>query len=174
MVFAAGRASGDARGAVEGTFSLELIHVANAARGPDLLFTFPWTSRPNAFGVPGTDQASISGGAKLYASDHGSMSPWNVRNTFLAWGVDFKKRATAGAPVGNVDVAPTILALLGIAESGDLDGRVLTEVLEDGPDAEQIAVDTRVHFVEAGVYRAAIQVSEVGRRRYLDKSWRVR
>ena len=36
------------------------------------------------------------------------------------------------------------------------------------------AVDTRVHTVEAGVYRAAIQVSEADGRRYVDKSWRIR
>lgn len=174
VVFSEGRAAGDARGAVEGTFSLELIHVANAVRGPDLLFTFPWTSNANAFGVPGTDLASISGGAKLYASDHGSMSPWNVRNTFLAWGAGFKKRTTVRTPVGNVDVAPTILALLGISENAHLDGRVLAEALADGPDAEQIAVDTRVQTVEAGGYAAAIQVSEADGRRYVDKSWRTR
>jgi len=97
-----------------------------------------------------------------------------VRNTFLAWGVDFKKRTTVRVPVGNVDVTPTILALLGIAERGGLDGRVLTEALEDGPDAEQLAVDTRVHTVEAGVYGAAIQMSEVAGRFYVDKSWRIR
>jgi arylsulfatase A-like enzyme len=174
VVFTAGRASGDPRGVVEGTFSLELIQVANAERGPDLLFTFPWTSRVNAFGVPGSDLASISGGARLYASDHGSMSPWNVRNAFLAWGVDFKKRTTVRAPVGNVDVTPTVLALLGISERGGLDGRVLAEALEDGPDPEQLVVDTRVHTVEARGYRAALQVSEVDGRRYVDKSWRVR
>ena len=116
VVFTAGPTPGDPRGAVEGTFSLELIHAANGERGADLLFTFPWTSRPNAFGVPGTDLANVSGGARLYASDHGSMSPWNVRNTLLAWGVDFKKRATVRAPASTVDVTPTILALLGIAE----------------------------------------------------------
>ena len=174
VVFTAGRASGDPRGVVEGTFSLELLQVANAERGPDLLFTFPWTSRVNAFGVPGSDLASISGGARLYASDHGSMSPWNVRNAFLAWGVDFKKRTTVRAPVGNVDVTPTVLALLGISERGGLDGRVLAEALEDGPDPEQLVVDTRVHTVEARGYRAALQVSEVDGRRYVDKSWRVR
>ena len=151
------------RGAVEGTFSLELIHAANGERGADLLFTFPWTSRPNAFGVPGTDLADVSGGARLYASDHGSMSPWNVRNTLLAWGVDFKKRATVHAPAGTVDVTPTILALLGIAGSDGLDGRVLGEALQGGPDEEQIAADTHVHTVEAGAYRAALQVSDGGR-----------
>jgi arylsulfatase A-like enzyme len=171
VVFTAARAPADPRGAVEGTFALELIHVAGA-RAPDLLFTFPWTSEPNGFGVRGTDLASVSGGARLYPSDHGSMSPWNVRNTLFAWGVDFKRGVTARTPAGNVDVAPTILALLGVPADG-LDGRVLREALVDGPDAEQVAAVTRVHTVEAGAYRAALQVSEVDGRRYVDKSWRV-
>jgi hypothetical protein len=173
VVFIAGRAPGDACGAADGTFALELIHTANPERGPDLVFTFPWSSRPNSFGVPGTDLANVSGGAKLYAGDHGSMSPWNVRNTLLAWGADFKKGATVRAPVGNVDVTPTILALLGIPTSGGLDGRVLREALDGGPDEEQLVVDTRVHTVEAGTYRAALQLSTVDGRRYVDKSWRI-
>ena len=172
-VFTGGRADGDPRGVVEGTFSLELIHVANAERSPDLLFTFPWSSRASASGVRGTDLANVSGGAKLYPSDHGSMSPWNVRNTFLAWGVDFKKRTTVRAPAGNVDVTPTILALLGITDGDGLDGRVLREALEGGPDEEQVAVGTRVHTVEAGAYRAALQISTTDGRRYVDKSWRM-
>ena len=173
VVFTAGRGPGDPRGVVDGTFSLELIHVANGERGPDLLFTFPWSSRPNSFGVPGTDLANVSGGAKLYAGDHGSMSPWNVRNTVLAWGRDFKKGAIVRAPAGNVDGAPTILALLGIATGAGLDGRVLREALDGGPDEEQIVVDTRVHIVETGAYRAALQVSAVDGHRYVDKSWRI-
>ena len=136
-----------------------MIHVANAERGPDLVVTFPWTSEANAFGVPGTDLACVSGGATLFASDHGGMSPWNVRNTLVAWGVDFKKGATVTAPAGNVDVAPTILALLGIDEGQGMDGRVLVEALAGGPDAEQVAADTRTHTVDAGAYRAALQVS---------------
>ena len=172
VVFTASRGPDDPRGVVDGTFSLELIHVANAERGPDLLFTFPWTSESSRFGVRGTDLANVSGGARLYASDHGSMSPWNVRNTFLAWGVDWKKRATVRTPVGNVDVAPTILALLGIEGRDGLDGRVLAEAFDGGPDPEQLAVETRVHTVEVGAYRAALQVSTVDGRRYVDKSWR--
>jgi hypothetical protein len=173
VVFTDGRAPGDPRGAVESTFSLELIHAASRERPVDLLFTFPWTSRPNAFGVPGSDLANVRGGAAPYVSDHGSMSPWNVRSTLFAWGAGFKKRATVRTPAGNVDVTPTILALLGIAEADGLDGRVLAEALEGGPDPEQVAVDTRVHTVEAGAYRAAIQVSEADGRRYVDKSWRI-
>jgi arylsulfatase A-like enzyme len=174
VVFTAGRGPGDPGGAVEGTFSLELIHVASRERGVDLLFTFPWTSRASAFGVPGTDLAAVHGGAAPYVSDHGSMSPWNVRSTLFAWGAGFKQRTTVRVPAGNVDVAPTILALLGIAEANGLDGRVLAEALEGGPDPEQVAVDTRVYTAEAGGYRAAVQLSEVDGRRYVDKSWRIR
>jgi len=173
VVFTAGRAPGDARGTAEGTFSLELIHAAGGERGVDLLFTFPWTSRANAFGVAGTDLANVGGGARLYASDHGSMSPWNVRNTLLAWGAGFEPGTTVRAPASIVDLAPTILALLGIADRDGLDGRVLDEALEAGPDPERVAVETRVHTVEAGPYRAALQVSEVDGRRYVDKSWRI-
>ena len=158
---------------VEGAFPLELIHVANRERSPDLLFTFPWTSRRNAFGVSGTDLANVSAGGAPYVSDHGSMSPWNVRNTFLAWGAGVKKGVTVGVPAGNVDATPTVLALLGIDGEPGLDGRVVTEALEGGPDPERVAVETRIHTAAAGAYRAALQISTVDGRRYVDKSWRV-
>ena len=172
VVFTAGMAVGDPRGAVAGTFALELIHVANAERGPDILFTFPWTSNPNAFGVAGTDLANVNAGGAPLPSDHGSMSPWNVRNTLVAWGAGFKTRTTIPVPAGTVDVTPTILALLDIDERDGVDGRVLSEALAGGPDVEHVGVDTRVHTTEAGAYRAAIQISVIEGRRYIDKSWR--
>jgi arylsulfatase A-like enzyme len=173
VLFAAARGAGDARGTFDGTFALDFIHLGHAERAPDLLLTFPWTSDANAFDVPGSDLACTSGGATLYASDHGSMSPWNVRNTCLAWGADFKQGATARAPSGNVDVAPTILHLLGIEDPAGMDGRVLREALIDGPDPDKVPVQTRTALVEAGDYRAALQISEVDGRRYVDKSWRI-
>ena len=124
--------------------------------------------------MPGTDLANVNAGATPYASDHGSMSPWNVRNTLLAWGPGFKSGTTVRTPAGNADVTPTILALLGIAEREGLDGRALSEALRDGPDAEQVAVERRVHTVATDGYGAALQVSVVDGRRYVDKSWRMR
>ena len=44
--------------------------------------------------MPGTDLATVSAGGAPYVSDHGSMSPWNVRNTFLAWGAGVKRGVT--------------------------------------------------------------------------------
>jgi hypothetical protein len=70
-------------------------------------------------------------------------------------------------------VAPTVLAVLGIDEGEGMDGRVLVEALAGGPDAEQVVADTRTHTVNAGGYRAALQVSTVDGRRYVDRSWRM-
>jgi len=77
-------------------------------------------------------------------------------------------------PAGNVDVAPTVLRLMGVETTG-LDGCVLHEALEGGPDEEQVTVDTRAYSVQAGAgaYRAVVQISEVDGRRYVDKGWRV-
>ena len=173
VLFTAGRAAGDPRGVVDGTFSLELAHLASE-RAPDLLVTFPWTSEPNRFGVTGTDLACTSGSARLYASDHGGVGPWNIRNTLFAWGPHVKKHMTIAVPAGNVDVAPTILSLLGIDGATEMDGRALDEALVGGPDPEQLPVETRTHVVEAGAYRAALQLSTIAGRRYVDKAWRVR
>jgi arylsulfatase A-like enzyme len=60
------------------------------------------------------------------------MSPWNVRNTFFAWGVDFKQGVKIETPASNVDLASTILALKGV-NSSELDGRVLVESLRRSP-----------------------------------------
>jgi hypothetical protein len=107
-------------------------------------------------------------------SDHGSLSPWTIGNTLLAAGPAFKRGVVSRVPAGNVDVTPTILALHGLPGDG-VDGRVLREALVDGPDEEQVPVETRVHTAEAGggLYRAVVQTSEVEGRRYVDKGWRV-
>ena len=47
-------------GFVPGTFSLELIHQSNPERGADVIVSFPWSSQPNAYGVPG--RAAYPGG----------------------------------------------------------------------------------------------------------------
>jgi predicted AlkP superfamily pyrophosphatase or phosphodiesterase len=203
VLFTAGK-QGEAKTPVEGrepgTFAIELIHLAHPERGPDLVVTFPWSSAPNPFGVPGTDYTETgreTGPLTGTQGNHGSMSPWTVRNTFIAWGVDFKRATVVNTPVSNVDVTPTLLALLGLdgdaalaseasGQRGDsinaraglprFDGRAITEAFAGGPDPEQVPVQTITHVIATpdGKYRAAIQVSEVGSQRYIDKSWRIR
>jgi hypothetical protein len=165
-----------------GTFSLELVHLAHPERGPDIVVTFPWSSASNAFGVTGTDMTNVGGATGPIArseGNHGSMSPWTVHNTFIAWGPDFKRGTTVRTPVSNMDVTPTLVTLIGLGGDPALprfDGRAILEALADGPDPEQIPLSTTTYFAATpdDAYRAAIVVSEVGGERYLDKSWRVK
>ena len=176
VVFTAKGARAAHAGSVPGTFSLEYAHLGGGERSPDLVFTFPWTSARNRHGVPGTDYVMITGGSTgpldTTGANHGSMSPWTVKNTMLGWGADFKRGARLRTPSSNADVTPTVLHLLGHAKAAMLDGRVLREALAGGPDEEQVAVETRTLRVASGAYRAALQVTETDGRRYLDKSWR--
>jgi len=184
VLFTAGKTAGSTvptEGREPGTFALELVHLAHAERGPDIVLTFPWSSAKSPFGVPGTDYtaAAKTGPLEGTAGNHGSMSPWTVRNTFLAWGADFKKGVTVRTPASNVDLTPTLLSLMNLEKDVDIsrfDGRVLGEAFAEGPDEEQVPVQVRTYFAEAadGSYRAALQVTELGRQRYVDKSWRMR
>jgi arylsulfatase A-like enzyme len=168
-------------GFVPGTFALELVHLANDERGPDIVFTFPWSSAKSPSGVSGTDytEAAATGPLNGSAGNHGSMSPWTVRNTFIAWGADFKRGVTVRTPASNVDLAPTLLALMNLDREVGLDrfdGRPLREAFVDGPDEEQVPIQVRTYFVKSddGNYHAALQLTELDRQRYIDKSWRIR
>ncbi len=183
MLFTAAR-TGEAApiaGREPGTFALELVHLGQAERGPDIVLTFPWDSSTNAFGVAGTNSAAAATTGPISGADagHGSLSPWTIRNTFIAWGVDFKRGVVLNTPSSNVDIAPTLLALMNLERDTDVssfDGRVLNEAFANGPDGEQVTVQVRTHIVETGdgTYRAALQVTELGRQRYIDKGWRIR
>jgi len=163
-----------AQGSLPGTFSIDLVHLDNSVRGADIIVTFDWSSEKNVFGTPGTDTelGEETGPVTGNASGHGSMSPWNVRNTWFAWGADFKDAIVNRVPSSNVDIAPTILALQGL-DASQLDGRVLVEALEGGPDYEKLPLETKTYVTEADPYRAVIQVTELGHQRYIDKSWRL-
>lgn len=181
-VFTAGNSpsgGGTALGSCEGTFSLELIHMFNRERGPDIVLTFPWNSSKNAFGVPGTDYSytrRATGPMRGSFSNHGSMSPWDVHNTFIVWGIDFKHGAIVRVPAGNADIAPTLLALEAAGDTKNLEGRVLLEAMNGGPDQEQVPQTTRIYSTQTAEekYKAVIAVTEVGKQSYIDKSWRVR
>ena len=92
-----------------------------------------------------------------------------MNNTLVARGPSFKRGAVIETPTGNVDVAPTILHLLGLPGGEAMDGRVLREALVDGPDPADIRHDTQTHTSEQGSYRQHVIVSTVGDTSYVDE-----
>ena len=158
-------------GFVDGTFSLELLHQPSQGRGADIILTFRWSSQKNEYGFPGMDCSSSSrptGARSGVAAGHGSMSPWTVHNTMIAWGVDFKSSVRDFVPACSIDFTATILALNKISPDDKIQGRVLYEAMRGGPDQEKVITQTKV-FQSGG---AAIQISQIGGYWYVDKSWR--
>lgn len=177
VIFTAHGGGAPHEGRVPGTFSLEYAHLGGHARSPDIAFTFPWSSAANRFGVRGMDYSIVTKGATMAVSvdtaNHGGIGPFTVTNTMLAWGPDYKRGIVDRAPAANVDVAPTILHLLGLQQAASgMQGRALTEAMVGGPDEEQVPVETHALRVASGNYRAVLQASEVDGRRYIDKAWR--
>lgn len=116
--------------ALPGTFALSQVKIDKVG-APDVVLSFNWTKANNAFGTPGIINAE--GSRKVGQGTHVTLSPYDMHNTLVGAGPDFKVGFTNQTPSGNIDVAPTILYLLGITAPQPMDGRVLTEALANGP-----------------------------------------
>jgi arylsulfatase A-like enzyme len=137
----------DRYGALPGTLPLGLIHAKNAAgRNPDIIFSYDFDPAAVIAGMPGTEMAGVLGG-NSYRGMHGSFSPRDVHNLLIASGPDFRAGFRDPLPTGNVDLAPTVAHLLGLALPRAL-GRPLFEAMVGGA-----AVDA--YRVVPGVARPA-------------------
>ena len=114
---------------IEGAFSLSQVHVATANGAPDVLVSMRWTAEKNEYGVAGMI-TSIEG--KRGLGTHASLSRFDLHNTLVAAGPDFKRGFISPLPSGNIDVAPTVLAILGVEQPRQMDGRVLHEAITFG------------------------------------------
>jgi arylsulfatase A-like enzyme len=139
-------------------------------RGPELAMSFRWDSTVNDAGYPGR---AYSSGAAPGQGQHGSMSKHELRNVLLAWGPSFKQSVTQEVPSGNVDLAPTVLRLLGLPTEPAMQGRVLEEALATGPDPATVQWSRELRSAERklenGVYRQQIALSRVGETTYVDQ-----
>ena len=151
-------------GPMPGTIPASIAGI-EGRRGPDLAMAFAWDSEPNAAGYPGRS-ASVIG--PIGAGTHGGMSAHELRNTLVARGPSFRKSAVIDTPTGNIDVAPTILHILGLAGGEEMDGRVLHEAFADGDSPPDVEWDTETHTAELDGYRQQVTVSTVAGSRYVD------
>jgi len=149
-------------GVVPGTLSFDVARW-NHPRAGEILVAANWSNTANEAGVHGT---STDGGV----AGHGTSSPYDVHATLIAAGPDFKEHAVSDAPTGNVDMAPTLLKLLGLAVPQTMSGRVLDEALRSGPLPSAVRVDrTTVSVATAdGSYRLTAHLSSAAGRQYLD------
>jgi arylsulfatase A-like enzyme len=136
-------------------------------RAADLVLSFRWDSTAvNGFAGSADSAEGASG-----LGTHGSGSPHELRCTLVAHGPSFRQGTTSDVPSGNVDIAPTVLCLLGLASDLDLDGRPLLEAFRQpsGPTLTASTPETiEAVYETAGLHRVHRAVVErVGHARYL-------
>jgi predicted AlkP superfamily pyrophosphatase or phosphodiesterase len=112
--------------AIEGTFPLSQVRLDVDRGAPDVVVSLRWSSERNEWGAPGLLTAAEG---KRGHGTHASLSPFDLHNTLIAAGPDFKKGFVNELPSGNVDIAPTVLAILSVPQPRPMDGRVLTEAM---------------------------------------------
>lgn len=155
----------------EGTFPLSAVHI-DSPQAPDLVVSLRWTHGKSALGVPGLQVSDLSPSSKK-VGNHASLSPYDLHNTLVAAGPDIRRGVADTLPSGNVDVAPTILWILGLREeAGKMDGRVLSEALTvDAPALKSLDLKriTARREIDGGTWSQYLQVAEVNGVRYFDE-----
>ena len=149
------------RHAIPGTFPLEPAGAAGP-EGPDILYGLAWDDDVNQHGIEGRAWSHPIRGA----GNHGAFSPYEVRNTVVMAGPGLRDGIASDIPMGNTDIAPTLMTLLGVGAPETRDGRVLQEALDsDRPDP---AVEKNVSVAQHAGRHQTMPTSTVDGVTYLD------
>jgi predicted AlkP superfamily pyrophosphatase or phosphodiesterase len=153
---------------MQGTFGLDQAMI-DSKHAPDVVMAFCWNNSKNQFGVPGMIDADWQ---RKAGGTHATLSRFDMRNTLIAAGPDFRRGEIVDLPSGNVDLAATILRILGITPPQELDGRILSEAMVN---IDMPALKPETKTLEAtkdfpsGSWRQSLQISRVGSTIYLDE-----
>src|SRR5262245_20330865 len=161
-IFTRTKARGSAEGEVPGTLSFDVARW-NHQRSGDVLVSANWTDDANEAGFAGTTgQSGVAG--------HGATSPHDIHGVLITAGPDFRRHATSDVPTGNVDLAPTLLRLLGLPAPATMTGRVIEEAFVNGPAPSSLRVERSSDTVRSadGSYTLTARFSAAAGHRYLD------
>lgn len=152
-----------------GTLTHDLICLDHP-RAPDIALVFRSDDRANAFGRHGTTVHDapypIGGGC------HGGLSRYELHNFLSMSGAAFKARTALDVPAGNVDITPTVLHLLGLTAPPGLDGRVLHEAFDGGPQPDSLTwIDDIIASPNPDGPTTYLSVTDLGTTRYINRAW---
>jgi len=154
-----------------GSFHLNDAKIDNT-HAPDIVMAFRWNVSKNQFGAAGMIDADWQ--RKAGEGTHASLSRFDMHNTLIAAGPDFRRGQTDDLPTGNVDLTPTILHILGINAPQDMDGRILSEAMVNtnavsaGGKTETKTIEAKKDFA-AGTWRQSLRILRIGSTIYLDE-----
>ena len=153
---------GGKEGVVPGTLSFAVARW-NHPRSAEILVSANWTREKNEAGYEGkTTQSGVAG--------HGTSSPHDIHIPLMAAGPDFREHAVSAVPTSNVDLAPTLLRLLGLEAPPTMTGRVIEEALRNGPPIASVRINRVTETVKTpdGAYELTAHLTTAAGHTYLD------
>lgn len=167
-VFTAGRNEID--GVVDATLSTRLVGLDHP-RAPDVVFAFRTDDRIDPFGLAGGTFYDNDRRAGLGL--HGGLHPKELAALGAFAGSHFRSGLISELPSSICDIAPTILALLGLTSPLTMRGRVLFEAIADGALSLRRPLDVQPPKLEVfeahrGGYRQLLQRQRFDKQVYLD------
>jgi hypothetical protein len=135
-------------------------------RAPSLAYVMRSDDGPDACGLPGRGLMT-GGGVPVGGGMHGGLNRHELATVLLVRAPGMEAGFVDDRPCGLPDIAPSVLALLGL-DAGDMAGAAL-------PMEAAAAGDIHVTTVEAGHagFRQALTQRLIGSRRYLDRGGRL-
>jgi phosphonoacetate hydrolase len=141
-------------GSLAGTFSLKLVGLDHA-RAAELMYVLRSGLELDTHGLPGL--GLITGGVPVGGGMHGGLNRHELNTVLILGGAASPGGAEMSpAPAGIIDIAPTILDLLGVAPSASMRG--ISLMAADG--REQL--DPETYETGAGTFRQRLTVVRRG------------
>lgn len=140
-------------------------------RAPDISAALNYSGDDSSYGLAGVSAHDspypVGGGC------HGGLSPFELHNVLTMSGSSFSENTVIDTPAGNIDIMPTVLALLGIEPPTNIDGRVLKEALADrtAPEAAPPQEQTLSSNYANGP-ATHLSFTEFDGTRYLNRAWK--
>jgi phosphonoacetate hydrolase len=154
-VFARGR--NEVEGEIEGTLALGLVGKGHA-RQADLMFVLKSDRSQDRYGLPGLGLMT-PGDVPVGGGMHGGLNPHELNTVLvLGLGAEDEPGSILSMPAGIIDIAPTILDLLGLPKAPSMQGRSLAR------DAREETQKQRYSAGKNGFIQHVDLVEQDGRR----------
>jgi phosphonoacetate hydrolase len=140
------------QGAVPGTFSTRLVDLHHA-REPELVYVLRSGTGNDAHGLPGL--GLITGGVPVGGGMHGGLNRHELNTMLVLGGAAANGAARSDAPVGIIDIGPTILDLMGLAAPASMQGHSLL-------DAANLMSDTKAFTASSNGFHQHLSVARRG------------
>ena len=139
--------------------------LADHPRAAQVLFTLRGSQAVSGRGLGGI--TLYDGDLATGAGTHGGILPAEMRTVLMLAGSLVRAGAVSELPAGLVDIAPTVLHLLGLPGGAGMDGRVLGEALLDGAAPDSTPAPETWEAAAVG-YSQRLGRTRLGRSVYID------